>query len=275
MSLPDKILAKKLKKKEMKKIKLRKEKNEKEKNDAEVVLTEESVTEEASNDDSTSANNELVTAEVGKKHKIEDTGEQPPKKKKKKKKSAPVEESQEDVEGTNFTESEDIDVSQDESQDVSQDESQNEVTESEKAIPKPSKKKNKSKPPTKEDSEDSQDISAPLPGSSLGVGILSDSSFKSLAPLVSEATLQGCEDMGFTNMTEIQAQTIPHLLEGRDLVGAAKTGSGKTLAFLIPAVELIYKLKFMPRNGTGIIIISPTRLVFKNIKSCFAFRNCF
>ena len=32
-------------------------------------------------------------------------------------------------------------------------------------------------------------------------------------------------------------------------MGAAKTGSGKTLAFLIPAVELLYKLKFMPRNG--------------------------
>ena len=43
------------------------------------------------------------------------------------------------------------------------------------------------------------------------------------------------------------------------MVGAAKTGSGKTLAFLIPAVELIYKLKFMPRNGTGVIILSPTR----------------
>ena len=43
------------------------------------------------------------------------------------------------------------------------------------------------------------------------------------------------------------------------LVGAAKTGSGKTLSFLIPAVELITKLKFMPRNGTGVIIISPTR----------------
>lgn len=55
--------------------------------------------------------------------------------------------------------------------------------------------------------------------------------------------------MGFTNMTEIQAKAIPPLLEGRDLVGAAKTGSGKTLAFLIPAVELIDKLKFMPRNG--------------------------
>lgn len=42
-------------------------------------------------------------------------------------------------------------------------------------------------------------------------------------------------------------------------MGAAKTGSGKTLAFLIPAVDLMYKLKFMPRNGTGCIIISPTR----------------
>lgn len=45
----------------------------------------------------------------------------------------------------------------------------------------------------------------------------------------------------------------------RDLVGSAKTGSGKTLAFLIPAIELMSKLKFMPRNGTGVIIISPTR----------------
>jgi hypothetical protein len=43
------------------------------------------------------------------------------------------------------------------------------------------------------------------------------------------------------------------------LVGAAKTGSGKTLAFLIPAIELMVKLKFKTRNGTGVIIISPTR----------------
>jgi ATP-dependent RNA helicase DDX18/HAS1 len=42
-------------------------------------------------------------------------------------------------------------------------------------------------------------------------------------------------------------------------MGAARTGSGKTLAFLVPAVELLYKLNFMPRNGTGVIIISPTR----------------
>ncbi|XP_032790652.2 LOW QUALITY PROTEIN: ATP-dependent RNA helicase DDX18 [Daphnia magna] len=98
-----------------------------------------------------------------------------------------------------------------------------------------------------------------LPGSSLNVGILSDQSFSSLEGSVSDLTLKAIEEMGFKTMTEIQAKAIPHLLEGRDLLGQAKTGSGKTLAFLIPAIELIYKLKFMPRNGTGVIIISPTR----------------
>ncbi|CAG0887396.1 unnamed protein product [Cyprideis torosa] len=97
-----------------------------------------------------------------------------------------------------------------------------------------------------------------LPGTSTGLGgILTKNSFESLN--LSEPTANGIKDMGFTQMTEIQAAAIPHLLEGRDLVGAARTGSGKTLAFLVPAVELIYKLRFLPRNGTGVIIISPTR----------------
>ncbi|XP_053397742.1 uncharacterized protein LOC123552273 isoform X1 [Mercenaria mercenaria] len=113
------------------------------------------------------------------------------------------------------------------------------------------------------DEEESTDIKPPeeqtLPGSSLGVGIVTDKSFKSLEGRVCANTLDGIKDMGFTHMTEIQANAIPHLLEGRDLMGAAKTGSGKTLAFLLPAVELLYNLKFMPRNGTGVIVISPTR----------------
>ncbi|KAG5461664.1 MAG: P-loop containing nucleoside triphosphate hydrolase protein [Olpidium bornovanus] len=81
--------------------------------------------------------------------------------------------------------------------------------------------------------------------------------FKSLR--LSEKTQKGLDDMGFTKMTEVQAKTIPPLLAGRDVLGAAKTGSGKTLAFLVPAVELLYQLKFKPRNGTGVIVISPTR----------------
>lgn len=89
-----------------------------------------------------------------------------------------------------------------------------------------------------------------LPGTAIGFEVTNDTNFSVLSEKVCENTLKAIKDMGFTNMTEIQAKSIPPLLEGRDLVGAAKTGSGKTLAFLIPAVELIYKLKFMPRNGT-------------------------
>ncbi len=43
----------------------------------------------------------------------------------------------------------------------------------------------------------------------------------------------------------------------RDLLGAAKTGSGKTLAFLVPAVELLKKFRFMPRNGKSVHSSSP------------------
>lgn len=90
-------------------------------------------------------------------------------------------------------------------------------------------------------------------------GAFEDTSFASLAGVVSENTLKGVKEMGFEDMTEIQHKTIRPLLEGRDVLAAAKTGSGKTLAFLIPSIELIYKLKFMPRNGTGVVILSPTR----------------
>jgi ATP-dependent RNA helicase DDX18/HAS1 len=50
--------------------------------------------------------------------------------------------------------------------------------------------------------------------------------------------------MKFVMMTHIQCRSIPHLLKGRDVLGAAKTGSGKTLAFMIPAFELMYRAEF-------------------------------
>ncbi|CCD24020.1 ATP-dependent RNA helicase HAS1 NDAI_0C03600 [Naumovozyma dairenensis CBS 421] len=76
---------------------------------------------------------------------------------------------------------------------------------------------------------------------------------------LSSQTMKAIEKMGFESLTPVQARTIPPLMAGRDVLGAAKTGSGKTLAFLIPAIELLYSLKFKPRNGTGIIVITPTR----------------
>ncbi|RXK39542.1 ATP-dependent RNA helicase HAS1 [Tremella mesenterica] len=81
--------------------------------------------------------------------------------------------------------------------------------------------------------------------------------FSSLS--LTPATTSAIERMGFTTMTEVQARTIPPLLAGKDVLGAARTGSGKTMAFLVPSVELLSTLRFKPVNGTGVIIISPTR----------------
>ena len=52
-----------------------------------------------------------------------------------------------------------------------------------------------------------------------------------------DATRAALADMDIVEPTPIQAQTIPHLLAGHDLIGQARTGSGKTLAFAVPAVE--------------------------------------
>ncbi|KIJ45742.1 hypothetical protein M422DRAFT_29815 [Sphaerobolus stellatus SS14] len=71
--------------------------------------------------------------------------------------------------------------------------------------------------------------------------------------------MRALNDMGFKSMTAVQARAIPPLLAGKDVLGAARTGSGKTLAFLLPSIEMLHRLKFKPRNGTGIIIITPTR----------------
>ena len=162
--------------------------------------------------------------------------------------------------------SEEVPVSENENQSVA------EKRKAEDSVDQPEskkkKKKNKKQVETEENSEekvvDNEEVKAneesELPGSKAAMaGILSDKSFESLNSHVCDKTLEGIKDMGFTHMTDIQAKSIPPLLEGRDLVGSAKTGSGKTLAFLVPAVELIYKLKFWPRNGTGVVIISPTR----------------
>ena len=76
---------------------------------------------------------------------------------------------------------------------------------------------------------------------------------------LSENTQTALSKLGLTRLTQIQSMAIPPLLAGKDLIGAAKTGSGKTLAFLVPCIELLHKAQFGSRNGTGVIIISPTR----------------
>lgn len=77
---------------------------------------------------------------------------------------------------------------------------------------------------------------------------------------LSEPTLKGLEEMGFKTMTPVQEKSIPPLLAGKDVLGAARTGSGKTLAFLIPAIELLHRMKFKPRNGKIIVLLPPSSL---------------
>lgn len=68
--------------------------------------------------------------------------------------------------------------------------------------------------------------------------------------------LDGILDMGYREMTPIQEQAIPLILEGNDLIGAAQTGTGKTAAFLIPLIDRLARL---PKRETRALILTPTR----------------
>ncbi|KAF3437307.1 hypothetical protein FNV43_RR20060 [Rhamnella rubrinervis] len=143
--------------------------------------------------------------------------------------------------------------------------------EGEEAVEKNKKEKNKekrSREPEEEDEAEEEENDGEEAGeekveeekkvnSRKGFGIMSTASFDTLG--LSEPTLKAIKEMGFSHMTQIQARGIPPLLLGKDVLGAARTGSGKTLAFLIPAVELLYHARFTPRNGTGVVVICPTR----------------
>ena len=56
---------------------------------------------------------------------------------------------------------------------------------------------------------------------------------------LSESLLQSVESMGFEEATPIQAETIPHALQGKDIIGQAQTGTGKTAAFGIPLLRKV------------------------------------
>jgi ATP-independent RNA helicase DbpA len=66
------------------------------------------------------------------------------------------------------------------------------------------------------------------------------------------------KELGYTKMTPIQAESIPALLEGRDLIGQSKTGSGKTASFTIPILEQIHVEQSAFRDVQA-MILCPTR----------------
>ncbi len=70
--------------------------------------------------------------------------------------------------------------------------------------------------------------------------------------------LKGITEIGFTNPTPVQAQAIPPILEGRDVIASAQTGTGKTAAFMLP---ILHRLLSSPRRKHGVraLVLSPTR----------------
>jgi len=73
---------------------------------------------------------------------------------------------------------------------------------------------------------------------------------------LSESLLAGLRDVNFQEPTPIQEQSIPVVLEGKDLIATAQTGTGKTGAFVIPLMEKILKSE---REGVKALILTPTR----------------
>ncbi len=62
-------------------------------------------------------------------------------------------------------------------------------------------------------------------------------------------------EMGFEEATPIQSLSIPHIFEGKDIIGQARTGTGKTCAFGIPAIEMLD----MDIKNVQVLILCPTR----------------
>ncbi len=82
--------------------------------------------------------------------------------------------------------------------------------------------------------------------------------FKDLG--LSETVLAALSAKGYNEATPIQAQSIPALLEGRDLLGIAQTGTGKTAAFMLPSIDrLVASGKRAQPRGCRMLVLAPTR----------------
>lgn len=75
--------------------------------------------------------------------------------------------------------------------------------------------------------------------------------------------VDGLDSMGFTEATPIQEQTIPVILQQKDLIACAQTGTGKTAAYLLP---ILHKITKNPQEKVNTIVIVPTRELASQIE---------
>lgn len=83
-----------------------------------------------------------------------------------------------------------------------------------------------------------------------------------------EEILQGIEAMNFQEMTPVQEQTIPVILEGKDIIGCAQTGTGKTAAYTLPLLNRLL-CEGNPDNVIRAVIMVPTRELAQQIDMQF------
>ena len=74
---------------------------------------------------------------------------------------------------------------------------------------------------------------------------------------LSQQCLDAIEKLGYDNPTPVQEKAIPIILEGHDLIAAAKTGTGKTAAFALPSIDKLGHVK--KGGGPLMLVLSPTR----------------
>jgi ATP-dependent RNA helicase RhlE len=83
--------------------------------------------------------------------------------------------------------------------------------------------------------------------------------------------LKAVADEGYTHPTPIQEQSIPIVMEGKDLLGCAQTGTGKTAAFAIPILQLIHaKPKSAGIKKIKVLVLTPTRELAIQIAESFS-----
>ena len=94
----------------------------------------------------------------------------------------------------------------------------------------------------------------------------SDSPFAGLG--LAEPLLRAITEIGYTTPTPIQAQAIPHVLTGRDLLAAAQTGTGKTAGFTLPILHLLSRQHPHPHppGRPRCLILTPTRELAAQVK---------
>jgi len=83
---------------------------------------------------------------------------------------------------------------------------------------------------------------------------------------LSDPVMKGLAEIGYESPSPIQAAIIPHVLEGRDVIGQAQTGTGKTAAFALP---LLSKIDLKRTKKPQVIVLTPTRELAIQVAEAF------